>query len=430
MDRVTMHPYKKGLKGTLKMPGDKSITHRAIMLGAVANGKTTVKRYLNSADCNSTIRCVRQLGIHIEEQKDTLTIHGNGWTGLREAEDTLDVGNSGTTIRLLSGILAGSPIHTEITGDASIRRRPMGRVVQPLLKMGASITGKENGEFAPLTIAGGNTKGITYESPVASAQVKSAILFCGLQSEGMTKVTEPYRSRDHSERILKSFGAAVMIDERTVRTNGRQNLQATSIEVPGDISSAAFFLGAGAITPGSQIKMKDVGLNPTRTGIIDILIRMDANISITNKRLFNNEPVGDITIGYSSLQGIEIGGEMIPRLIDEIPMIALIATQASGVTYIKDAAELRMKETDRIETIASELQKLGIVIETTEDGMIIEGNQKVKGGSVSTNDDHRIGMMLAVASCIATDEVSIDGIPSLEVSYPGFLDDLDSLKSE
>ncbi len=303
-----------------------------------------------------------------------------GLTGLQEPKEVLDVGNSGTTIRLMLGILANVPFHCTIIGDDSIGKRPMKRVTDPLREMNAQIDGREDGQYTPLSIRGGNIKGIHYDSPVASAQVKSAILLAGLKGEGVTTVTEPLQSRDHTERMLRAFGCTVEVTGQTVSLRGGQSLIGTEIEVPGDISSATFFLVAGAIVPNSKIVLKNVGLNPTRTGIIDVLQKMGAILSVDHVRNEEFEPCGDITIETSKLQGIEIGGSLIPRLIDEIPIIALLATQATGTTVIKDAEELKVKETNRIDTVVQELKKLGVKIEATSDGMIIYGNQKLQGG--------------------------------------------------
>lgn len=427
MEERTLSRRENGLNGTLKVPGDKSVTHRAVMFGGLAEGRTIVHDYLDSADCRSTMRCMEQLGVQVEETDKTLYIHGVGVNGLKEPVNVLDVGNSGTTIRLLAGILAGTPIYSVLVGDASIHRRPMSRVTVPLRQMGAMIQGREDGKLAPISINGGNTEGIHYNSPIASAQVKSAILLCGLNSEGTTMVTEPYVSRDHTERMLKSFGAEVVKNDTTVEIPGGQRLKGTEIHVPSDISSAAFFMVAAAITPNSSVTLEKVGLNPTRTGIIDVLEKMGATFQITKERYLNEEPVGDILISYSQLKGTEIDGEIIPRLIDELPVIALLASQAEGVTTIKDASELRFKETDRIEAVVNQLRNIGVQVEPTEDGMIIEGKQTVVGGKANSLGDHRIGMMLAVASCISQESITIENIAAVGISYPNFLEDMDLL---
>ncbi|MCF6137571.1 3-phosphoshikimate 1-carboxyvinyltransferase [Pseudalkalibacillus berkeleyi] len=427
MEECILHKRKSGLNGTIKVPGDKSITHRSVMFGGLAEGETTVVDFLDSEDCRSTMSCMEQLGVQINEQEGQLTIKGVGASGLTEPVNVLDVGNSGTTARLLSGILAGFPIYSVLAGDESIHRRPMSRVVNPLREMGATIKGREDGRLAPISIIGGNTKGIYYNSPIASAQVKSALLLCGLNSEGKTVVNEPHISRDHTERMLKSFGAEVIREGTRVEIQGGQKLVGTKIQIPADISSAAFFMVAAAITPNSSIKLLNVGLNPTRTGIIDVLKRMGATFSITNERMLNEEPVGDIEVSYSRMQGIEISGDIIPRLIDELPVIALLASQSEGLTTIKDASELRFKETDRIAAVAEQLNNIGITVEPTEDGMIVKGSQTVTGGVASSLGDHRIGMMLAVASCISENPISINQMSAVNISYPNFVRDLNYL---
>ncbi|PLR75656.1 3-phosphoshikimate 1-carboxyvinyltransferase [Bacillus sp. V3-13] len=421
---MQLHPKSKGLRGSITVPGDKSISHRSVMFGAIAHGTTTVQHFLPGEDCLSTISCFRKLGVTIEQEGDRLQIIGKGLDGLREPSEVLDVGNSGTTIRLLLGILAGRPFHTTLVGDSSIAKRPMTRVTKPLAAMGASIDGRNEGEFTPLSIRGGRLTGIQYKSPVASAQVKSSILFAGLQAEGETSVIEPSKTRDHTERMLKQFGGNVEIDGLTVKVTGGQRLKAANIVVPGDISSAAFFLVAAAITPNSELVLHNVGINPTRTGILDVLANMGADITILPKEEENAEPVGDIIIKTSDLKGIEIGGDLIPRLIDEIPVIALLATQANGTTVIKDAHELKVKETNRIDTVVNELAKLGARIEATEDGMIIAGGSSLTGGKVNSHGDHRIGMMLAIASLICSGEVNLAGSEAIAVSYPAFFEDL------
>lgn len=418
---------KNSLNGEIVVPGDKSISHRAVMFGAIAEGTTRVSNFLLGEDCLSTIACFQKLGVKIEQSGNDVTIYGKGLENLQEPKEVLDVGNSGTTIRLMLGILSNTPFHSTIIGDESIGKRPMKRVTDPLSKMHAQIDGRENGQYTPLSIRGGRVKGIHYHAPVASAQVKSAVLLAGLQGEGVTTVTEPMQSRDHTERMLRAFGCTVEVNERTVSLQGGQQLKGTEIKVPGDISSAAFFLVAGAIVQNSKLVLKNVGLNPTRTGILDVLTKMGARISIDNIRNEEFEPCGDITIETSKLKGIEIGGSLIPRLIDEIPVIALLATQAEGITVIKDAEELKVKETNRIDTVVDELGKLGAKIEATPDGMIIYGKQNLKGNTVNSHGDHRIGMMLAIASCIVDGEVKIENSDAVAVSYPNFFEQLATL---
>jgi 3-phosphoshikimate 1-carboxyvinyltransferase len=412
----------KPFEMTIRVPGDKSVSHRAVMLGSIAQGWTEIEGFLPGADCLSTIRCFRQMGVPIEQVSETtVRIHGRGMEGLREPAELLDVGNSGTTLRLMLGILAASPFFAAVTGDESIRRRPMGRVVQPLRRMGAQIDGREGGRFAPLAVRGGRLKGITFESPVSSAQVKSSLLLAGLFADGMTIVREPALSRDHTERMLPAFGAKVDIREREVAVKGGQSLEGTHVKVPGDISSAAFLWAAALMVPGSRVIVEQVGLNPTRTGILDVLRRMGAEVEggVTDHWL--NEPVGTVAVSCGhELRGTEIGGDLIPRLIDELPVLAVVATQARGTTVIRDARELRVKETDRIAATVSELRKLGANIEATEDGMIIEGPTSLRGGVVSGHGDHRLAMALAVAGLASCQDVRVEGDEAIHVSFPGF----------
>lgn len=416
-----------GLSGTIDIPGDKSISHRSIMFGAMAKGKTTVTNYLMGADCINTIACFQALGINIELDEEKVVIHGKGFKGLTEPKEILDVGNSGTLIRLILGVLAGQPFYSTLIGDESISKRPMTRVTNPLRLMEAKIDGRKDGEYTPLSIRGGHLKGIHYQLPVASAQVKSAILLAGLQAEGETVVVERAKTRDHTERMIGHFGGEIEVDGTTIKVKGPQSLQAADVHVPGDISSAAFFLVAGAVVPNSVITLRKVGLNPTRTGIIDVMLAMGADLQVINEELDAFEPVADIVIKTSSLKGITIEGEIIPRLIDEIPIIALLATQAEGMTVIKDAEELKVKETNRIDTVVDELTKLGAHIEATADGMIIYGRSKLSGGRVSSHGDHRIGMMLAVAALLCEEETVLEDSEAISVSYPNFFEHLKEL---
>ncbi|WP_265738531.1 3-phosphoshikimate 1-carboxyvinyltransferase [Pseudalkalibacillus salsuginis] len=417
-----------GLTGTIRVPGDKSISHRAVMFGSIAHGKTMVDGFLPGEDCLSTIDCFRKLGVEIRQENDHVVINGNGIEGLREPKDILDVGNSGTTCRLLLGVLANTPFHSCVIGDDSIAKRPMNRVTGPLREMGTKIDGRDTGNYTPISIRGGSLKAIDYVSPVGSAQVKSAVLLAGLQADGTTTLTEPHHSRDHTERMLRAFGCEVVVNDLTVSLKGGQSLTATHIEVPGDISSAAFYLVAGAIVPNSDLTIEKVGINPTRTGIVDVLKEMGAEVTVTNQQTETSEPFADVHIKTSSLEGIEISGDLIPRLIDEIPIIALAATQAKGTTVIKDAAELKVKETNRIDTVVNELKKLGAQIEATEDGMIIHGKADLVGTTVDSHGDHRIGMMLAIASCLADGETVIQNSEAVHVSYPAFFEQLEQLR--
>lgn len=419
---------EKGLKGELHVPGDKSISHRAVMLGALANGKTEITGFLYGEDCIQTIHCMKQLGVKIEENASKIVIHGKGRAGLMEPAEVLDVGNSGTTIRLLSGILASLPFSSVLVGDDSIAKRPMARVTGPLKMMNAFVDGRGFGNYTPLFIRGGNLTGIDYISPFASAQVKSCILLAGLGAKGKTTVTEPYRSRDHTERMLKTFGVDVEVTGTSVTVTGGQELQATNIHVPGDISSAAFFLVAGLIVPNSEVKLMNVGMNPTRVGIIEVLKEMGADMEISEEKMLGEEPVATITVKSSQLNGIEIGGALIPRLIDEIPAIAVLATQAKGITIIKDAEELKVKETNRINAVVNQLKKLGANIEATEDGMKIIGPTPLIGGEIDSLGDHRIGMALALVGLISEEPVLVKNHEAIAISYPKFFDDLKGLK--
>ncbi|WP_457567393.1 3-phosphoshikimate 1-carboxyvinyltransferase [Desulfurobacterium sp.] len=422
--------FNGSLKGTIRVPSDKSISHRSIMIGSLNAGKVVVKNFLRSEDCLNTLKAFKFLGVSIEEDSDgVITIFGSG-KELREPFDVLDVGNSGTSIRLISGILAGQPFYSVITGDRYLRRRPMDRIAVPLRMMGATVFGRENGKYPPLTIIGKRPlEGIVYESPRASAQVKSCILLAGLFTDESVSVTEPVRSRDHTERMLKAFGVDVVVNGLTVSLGKNRELKTdVEIDIPADISSAAFFMVAAAIVPGSEVVLKDVILNPTRTGILDVMEDMGVDFEIFNRRSVSGEEVGDIVVRYSpDLKAVTIGGELIPRLIDEIPAIAVLATQAEGETVIKDASELRVKESDRIKMVVSNLKTLGVEAEEFEDGMRIKGKAKLRGGVVKTSGDHRIAMAFIVAGLVSDETVLIDDIKCIATSYPDFLKHLSSL---
>jgi 3-phosphoshikimate 1-carboxyvinyltransferase len=424
--KILTHNVQK-LEGQINIPGDKSISHRSVMFGAIANGMTTVTNFLKGEDCLSTIRCFRELGVKIEEKGDTLVIEGKGWNNIKEPIHVLDVGNSGTTIRLMLGLLSGRPIHTTFIGDESIGKRPMNRVVVPLREMGAIIDGRQQGDFTPLSLRGGGLRPISYQLPIASAQVKSSLILAALQANGTTTIIEPAQTRDHTERMIRQFGGQVETEDLRITVPGPQTLKGTHVNVPGDISSAAFFLVAGAIIPEGNIRLKNVGLNPSRIGIIEVLNKMGAKMSILPDKDQSFEPVGDIIIEPSLLNGTVIEGDVIPRLIDEVPIIALLATQANGKTIIKDAEELKVKETNRIDTVVNELLKLGADIKATDDGMIVNGPTKLHGGHVSSHGDHRIGMMLAIASLICNGEVVLEDADAISVSYPNFFTDLGHL---
>ena len=415
------------MTGVIHVPGDKSISHRSIMFGSIAKGTTRITNFLDGEDCLQTIRAFQALGVPIEKKDQSVTIEGSGINGLKESTTPLYFGNSGTTARLMVGLLAGLPFLSIVHGDPFLTNRPMDRVINPLREMGAQIDGRDHGHLLPLAIRGTQLSGIRYELPVKSAQVKSAVLLAGLRAEGTTTVIEKTQTRNHTENMLQAFGADITVDGDTITVTNQNTLQGTNIHVPGDISSAAFWLVAAAIVPNSNITLKHVGLNQTRTGIIDVLDKMDANITITNEQVSSGESAADMTVKQTALTGITIDGDIIPRLIDEIPIIALLATQADGKTIIKDAAELRVKETDRIEAVVDVLSTLGADITPTEDGMIVEGPTPLTGGRISAYNDHRIAMMGVVASLIATEPVYLDDDSSIAISYPDFFIDLKSL---
>ena len=369
------------LRGTIAVPADKSISHRSIMFGALAEGTTTVRNFLRGEDCYSTLHAFQSLGVPIHDDGQTITIEGQGFNGLKPAQDPIDIGNSGTTIRLMMGILAGQPFTTTLFGDNSLNKRPMNRVMLPLREMGANVTGHEQTEFPPITVNGtASLQPINYQMPVASAQVKSALIFAALQAQGTSTIIEKEASRNHTEEMIRQFGGMITTQGKTITVTGPQTLLGQEVVVPGDISSAAFFLTAGAVMPDSEIVLENVGINPTRTGILDVLEEMGASIAFSNQDDQNQS--ADLTVQSSTLQAVTIAGDIIPRLIDELPIIALLATQAHGKTVIKDAEELKVKETNRIDATAEELRKLGADITPTEDGLIINGPSPVHGGKV------------------------------------------------
>lgn len=406
--------------GTITVPGDKSVSHRAVMLGALADGTTHISGFLKGADCLATIDCFRKMGIEIEVDGENVTVHGKGLHGLTAPDSVLYTGNSGTTTRLLMGILAAQPFDTEITGDASICKRPMGRVKAPLSLMGADI----EQDYCPLKIHGTPLHGIDYKMTVASAQVKTALILAALYTDGETVIHEIEKTRDHTELMLSAMGADITVDGLDVRIGRTSTLTAQDIAVPGDISSAAFFLVLGSIMPDSCIEIKNVGVNPTRTGILDVLTEMGADIELNNRRISAGEQVADITVRSSTLHGVNIGGAIIPRLIDELPIIAVAALFADGTTVISDAQELKVKETNRIKAVTDELKKCGADITETVDGMIINGNKPLHGADFVTYGDHRMAMSLAVVAQLADGESTIDDSDCVAVSYPNFFDDL------
>ena len=407
------------IQGRIRVPGDKSISHRAVMLSGISKGKGIVKGFLQGEDCYSTIACFRGLGVKIEDGGSEIIVHGKGLRGLQEAEDVLDAGNSGTTMRLISGILSGQGFLSVVTGDDSLRKRPMDRIAMPLRKMGAYIEGRDHGRLAPLVIRGGDLRGMDYTSPVSSAQVKSAVLLAGLYAKGQTVVREEVTSRDHTERMLKALGANISTEKGKVIV-GKSELHGGTIEVPGDISSAAFFMAAAAAMPGSRLIIEGVGLNPTRTGIIDVLREMGATIDIDNITESGGEEAGDIIIRGKKLKGINISKEIIPRLIDEIPVIAVVAAVAQGKTTITGAEELKVKESNRITSMVTEMKKVGIKVRELSDGMEIEGENTLIGGVVDSHGDHRIAMAMAIAGLFSRDTVKIQDSGCIDVSFPDF----------
>ncbi len=422
---LAISPPKK-FKGRVSLPGDKSISHRAAIIGALAKGTTRIKGYADSQDCRSTLNCLRALGVNIGFESDLLTVEGRGMS-LSPPLGSLDAGNSGTTARLMLGVLAGQRFTTVLTGDRFLRRRPMARVVEPLRQMGAIIEGSGSG--LPVTIRGAALKPLYYRSPVASAQVKSAILLAGMYpGEGLTLVEEPYPSRDHTEIMLRQFGVEIEDDGDRISIAGGQVPAALDLQIPGDISSAAFIMVAAVIIPGSEVLLTGIGVNPTRRGIIDLLLAMGAGIELKNERLWAGEPVADVLVrGGRALRGITVGGEMIPKVIDELPVLAVAAAVAEGETVIRDASELRVKESDRIAALTGELSKLGVKVTEFADGLVLAGGNPLRGAAVDSHGDHRIAMTLAVAGLAAKGRTLVYGSEAIDVSFPGFMDHLTRL---
>ena len=436
MDSIELNKTKR-FKGEFSPLPDKSISHRAVIFSSLSKGKSVIRNFLRSEDTMSTLNAFRKLGVEIEEVKGgergfsgDLIINGNGFYGLKEPLNVIDCGNSGTTIRLLSGVLSGNPFFSVLTGDESLRKRPMARVINPLTQMGAEIIARDENRYPPIAIKGRKLHAIKYTMPVASAQVKSALLLAGLYADGETEITEPVKSRDHTERMLPAFGAEITVDGLRITIKGGPELEAIDIHVPGDFSSAAFFLAAALLINNSDITIKGVGMNPTRTGLISALKEMGADIEITNRRSVSVEPIADIHCrGSAELKAITIGKEQIPALIDEFPILCVAATQATGITTIRGAEELRVKESDRIKTMANELRKMGAEIEEFEDGLSINGKAALKGAPVESYGDHRIAMAMAIAALIADGTTTIHGISSVNISFPGFFEILRKLTS-
>ncbi len=416
-----MNKFRR-ITGEIYVAPDKSISHRAIMIAAIAEGISRIKNFLYADDCISTIKCFQKLGVEVVDEKNEIIVKGKG-PNLANPLDVLDAVNSGTTARLLSGILAGQNFSSKIIGDESLSKRPMKRIIEPLEKMGAKIRAREN-NFLPIEITGGKLKPINYNSKITSAQVKSCVLLAGLYADGVTKFSEPHKSRDHTERMLENFGAQIESNKNTMTIKGIAKLKASDILVPGDISSAAFFVVAATIIKNSKLRIKNVGVNPTRTGIIDIMSRMGAKIFFENEKTINNEPIADIIVESSQLKSTIIKGSDIPRLIDEIPVIAVAATQSEGETLIMEAKELRVKETDRLKAVASELKKMGADIEELEDGLIICGPTKLKGAKVESRNDHRMAMSLTIASLVADGKTTLKNPECVNISFPLFYETL------
>lgn len=415
------------LKGTLRVPGDKSISHRSIMFGSLAKGTTTVHDILRGEDVLSTMQVFRDLGVDIQDDGNIVTITGVGFDGLKAPKNKLDMGNSGTSIRLISGVLAGQDFTVEMFGDDSLSKRPMDRVTIPLRQMGVEVSGQTDRDLPPLTMRGSKAlKPIHYQLPVASAQVKSALIFAALQADGESVIIEKEKTRNHTEDMIVQFGGAIDVNDKEIRIKGGQEFTGQDVVVPGDISSAAFWLVAGLIVPNAKVTLENVGINETRTGIIDVIKEMGGKMTISNVDEIAKSAT--ITVETSELHGVEIGGEIIPRLIDELPIIALLATQANGTTIIRDAEELKVKETDRIQVVADALNAMGADITPTDDGMIIKGKTPLHGAKVNTFGDHRIGMMTAIAALLVSDgDVELERAEAINTSYPSFFNDLEVL---
>lgn len=426
---MTQYTVRKAdkISGTIVVPGDKSISHRAVMLGSLARGTTVVSGFLQGEDTIATLNVFRLMGVDAREEAGKLLIRGRGLCGLQEPDNVLDCGNSGTSMRLLTGILAGQRFFSVLSGDCYLRNRPMGRVIDPLTTMGASILGRAGGTKAPLAIQGSALHGVLYRSPVASAQVKSSLLLAGLYADGPTEVREPSLSRDHTERMFRYFGADIEPFVDGARVRGGRELEGRDVTVPADISSAAFFIVAALLVPGSELLVTGVGVNPTRTGILDILLQMGASIEMVNEREVSGEPVADILVRSSSLRGITIGGDLVPRAIDEFPILCVAAACAEGTTVLRDARELRVKETDRIAAMATNLKKAGVAVHETEDGMEITGTDSLRGCVADSFGDHRIAMSMLIAGLVASGETTVTDTACIATSFPTFLELLEKV---
>lgn len=430
MDTIRIEAAKRPLRGELTMPGDKSIAHRAVILASVAEGPSRIFNVSGGEDNLRTVRAFKKLGVAIREDAGILEVAGAGWDGVSITGEVIDCGNSGTTMRLLAGILAGRPVVATLDGDDSLRQRPMDRIIEPLSRMGAQLISRGGQGRAPLRIQGCPLRGIQHRSPVASAQVKSAVLLAALQAEGATTIEEPEQSRDHTEIMARAFGADLEARGKVVSVAGPQRLVGTDIQVPGDLSSAAFFLVAAAIVPGSEIVIRDVGCNPTRSGVIEVLKRMGAAVETVNERQAGGEPVADLKVRFQGrLKGVDIEPELVARTIDEYPILAVAAAVADGTTTISGAEELRYKESDRIATMSRELRKLGVRVEERRDGMTIAGTERLEGGRLESHGDHRVAMALAVGALLSRDGAEIEDATCASISFPGFFTFLEQLRT-
>ncbi len=423
-----IEPVKKPLRGELAVPGDKSIAHRAVMLASVARGQSRIFNLSSGDDNSRTVRAFRQLGVEIFRDGEALCVEGKGWDGLAPPDKVIDCGNSGTTMRLMSGLLSGRPFLSKLDGDESLRQRPMQRIIVPLNLMGAQIASAAGNGLAPLEIHGGGLHGIDYRMPIASAQVKSAILLAALQASGTTTLEEPIKSRDHTEVMLRGFGCRIRTEDRTITLAGGQNLRAQEVRIPGDISSAAFFLIAASVVPGSDIVVRNVGCNPTRDGIVEVLRRMGAAIEIVNERAEAGERVADIRSRAGALRGVDVEPELAARTIDEYPVLAIAAAVADGVTTFSGVKELRYKESDRIAAMTEGLRNLGVKVDEREDGMTIYGGSRLRGGSVRSFADHRVAMSFAVAALCSDDAIEIDDARCADISFPTFFESMEKIR--
>jgi 3-phosphoshikimate 1-carboxyvinyltransferase len=417
------------LQGELVVPGDKSISHRAVIFAAIAEGTSRITNLSGGEDNSRTVHAFKEMGVRLWVDGGALHVEGRGWEGLRPPREVIDCGNSGTTMRLLAGVLAGRPFASVLDGDASLRRRPMMRVIEPLEKMGARISSRNGKGLAPLTVEGAALRGVRYASPIASAQVKSAVLLAGLQADGVTEFEEPQKSRDHTEIMAAAFGAPIKVEGTSVSIAGPRRLSGRDIEIPGDLSSAAFFMVAAAAVPGSDVTIRNVGCNPTRGGILDVLQRMGACVTLVRPRRSGGEPVADIQVKGARLKGVEIGADMVARTIDEYPILCIAAALAEGVTTISGAKELRYKESDRIAVMAEGLKRVGVRVEERDDGLTIEGRRGLRGSRIDTHGDHRVAMAFAIAGLCADGGIELDDAKCADISFPGFFQGLESLRS-